>query len=106
MKKIVIGTTPTIKYTFSKVATDTLAKAILTIKQGRKILIQKELEDATVEEGAVSWRLSQRETLLINALGEDAEAVMMLNWLTGMGVRGVSEKTVIKVEENHIPEVM
>lgn len=106
MKKIVIGTTPTIKYTFQKVATDTLAKAVLTVKQGRKILIQKELEDATVEEGAISWRLSQRETLLINALGEDAEAVMMLNWLTGMGVRGVSEKTVIKVEENHISEVM
>lgn len=106
MKKIIVGTTPTIKYTFSKVSTDTLAKAVLTVKQGRKILIQKELADATVEEGAVSWRLTQRETLLINAVGEDAEAVMMLNWLTDMGVRGVSEKTVIKVEENHISEVM
>ena len=106
MKKIIVGTTPTIKYTFSKVATDTLTKAVLTIKQGRKILIQKELEDATVEEGAISWRLTQRETLLINAVSQDAEAVMMLNWLTGMGVRGVSEKTVIKVEENHISEVM
>ena len=69
-------------------------------------MIQKELADATVEEGAISWRLSQRETMLINALGEDAEAVMMLNWVTNMGVRGVSEKTVIKVEENHIREVM
>ena len=61
--ELIRGTTPTIKITFSTVSVESIAVAYLTIKQNDRTMIEKTLEDATTEEHAISWRLTQTETL-------------------------------------------
>lgn len=58
MTTIVIGTTPTITYTFKVVPVSSIVTAILTIKQRTGIVIKKTLADATVGENSLSWDLS------------------------------------------------
>lgn len=105
MIKIVIGTTPTIKYTFSVVDPADFAEAILTIKDSRK---QEKLR-LTLDDGAVvgtdyiEWTLTQEETL---SLGTGSTLSMMLNWLTNSGVRGASAEETVMTVNNHIREVM
>ncbi len=50
MTEIIIGTTPTITYTFKTVSPADLTKAILTIKSMGQIILEKTLADAVVEE--------------------------------------------------------
>lgn len=102
MTTIVIGTTPTITYTFKVVPVSSIVTAILTIKQRTGIVIKKTLADATVGENSLSWDLSQEETLAIGARG----ATLMLNWLTADGVRGASKEEAVNGVNNHIREVM
>ena len=104
MVKIIIGTTPTIKYTFNVINPADFAEAIMTIKDSRKIeKLRKTLDEATVGTDYIEWTLTQEETL---ALGTGSALSMMLNWLTHGGTRGASaEETVIAVN-NHIREVM
>lgn len=102
MTKITIGTTPTIIYTFSIVTPSDMTDAVLTIKVGGEILIEKDLEDATVGEHTLSWTLTQAETL---SLGIRC-GTMMVNWLLTDGVRGASKKTDVCGVDNHIAEVM
>ena len=66
MAKIIIGTTPTIKYTFSEVNVSDLAVAILTCKQHDCVILEKSLTDATVGDKSLSWTLSQAETLKLD----------------------------------------
>ena len=102
MVKIIIGTTPTIKYKFKIVDVSDIVVAIFTIKTRNAIMVEKTLVDATVEENSLSWTLTQEETL---SLGPKSYS-MMLNWKTQDGTRGASEETAITGASNHIKEVI
>lgn len=102
MKRIIIGTTPTITYTFKVVPVDSITDAILTIKERGTVIIEKDLSDATVGTNTLSWTLTQEETLLIGV----KSASIMLNWLTADGTRGASREEVVNGVNNHIREVM
>lgn len=103
MADIIIGTTPTITYTFKIVKPAEIRIALLTIISSSKtILIEKTLDNATIGENSLSWTLTQEETLSLGTKG----AKMMLNWVTADGKRGASVETVIKGTANHIAEVI
>jgi hypothetical protein len=102
MTEIIIGTTPTITYTFKVVSPADLTKVILTIKCAGRVILEKTLADAVVGENSLSWILTQQETL---ALGTRT-AKMMLNWLTNSGTRGASAETAIIGVTNHKREVI
>ncbi len=102
MTQIIIGTTPTIIYTFKAVSPSDLSKAILTIKCAGQIILEKTLADAVVGENSLSWTLTQQETLDIGT----RSGKMMLNWLINSGTRGASEETVIVGVTNHKREVI
>ena len=102
MNTIVVGTTPTIQFKFNTIALSSLSQARLTIKRGNEIVLTKSLSDAAVEDEAISWTLSQAETL---SVGKGHRAVM-LNWLTADGTRGVSPETRVLFADNHIRQVM
>lgn len=102
MTQIIIGTTPTITYTFRVVSPADLTKAILTIKCNGQIILEKTLADATVGENSLSWTLTQEETLLIGT----RSCKMMLNWVTHSGKRGASTETTIAGVSNHVKEVI
>ena len=101
MAEIINGTTPTITYKFTHVNVSEITKAILTIKKGKNIAIEKTLTEATVCENTISWRMTQAQTLSV--LGS---AEVMINWVTSGGVRGASNKTLIIFTGNHIMEVV
>ena len=102
MTKIIIGTTPTITYTFKVVPVDSIVTAVLTIKERGVDIIEKDLSDATVGQDTLSWTLTQEETLSIGV----KSASIMLNWLTADGTRGASREEVINGVNNHIREVI
>lgn len=104
MIKIIIGTTPTIKYTFKTVDPADFTEAIMTIKDSRKTeKLRKTLDTATVGTDYVEWTLTQEETL---SLGTGSALSMMLNWLTDGGVRGASTEEAVMAVNNHVREVM
>ena len=102
MAKIIIGTTPTITYTFKVVPVSSIVKAVLTVKERGTNIIEKDLSDAIVGEDTLSWTLTQEETLQLGA----KTATMMLNWKTEDGTRGASEEVIIQGSPNHIREVI
>lgn len=102
MNKIVVGTTPTIKYVFSKVNVNDINIAILTISRYNQVLITKTLDDATVGEDFISFILTQQETLDIGV----GEAEIMLNWVDNSGVRGTGKTAQVKFLDNDIKEVL
>ena len=104
MAIVIEGTTPTISYQFDTVLVANISVATLTIKKGGSIVITKQLADAYVDadENALSWTLTQQETL---SLGENETCEAMLNWKSGM-TRGVGDKFQFMIGENHIKEVI
>ena len=102
MLNIIIGTTPTITYTFRTVSVSDLTKAILTIKCAGQVILEKTLADAVIGENSLSWTLTQQETLALST----RTAKMMLNWLTNSGTRGASAETAIVGVTNHKREVI
>lgn len=100
--KIVKGTTPTLQYLFRKVNPTDFTRAILTIKQNNKIILEKNLAEAEVGENSIQWTLTQAETLAMVR----GKITARLNWKTVSGTRGVSEKEIIPVEENDKNEVI
>lgn len=104
MVKIVIGTTPTIKYNFKVIKPSDLHEAILTIVDRAKAeKVRKELDTATVGTDSIEWVLTQAETL---SLGTGNNLFMMLNWLTNDGTRGASPEEIVVGVNNHIREVL
>ena len=101
--RVTRGTTPTITYTFSVVRPSELTKAYLSLKQNERLVLEKNLSDAVASEKALSWTLTQEETL---AMKTNTPVFMMLNWLTASGVRGASEKTSFPVDDNYKGEVI
>lgn len=102
MTDVVIGTTPTFIFKFSKIQPSDIVKAVMTIKQSGNIIIERDLTTATVSEDSVSWTLTQEETLA----AEIGTAEILLNWLDDNDTRGVSVKETLKFVRNHINEVM
>ena len=104
MAKIIIGTTPTIKYKFKTVDVSEISEAILTIEDRRKTeKLRKTLDTATVGTDSIEWTLTQKETL---SLGTGVPLTMMLNWITADGTRGASEEESVIMVNNHIREVI
>ena len=102
MASIVVGTTPNITYTFKSVSVSNIVTAILTVKKNNSEVLRKTLDDATVGDTRLSWKLSQADTLAVG----DGTASCMLNWVTGDGTRGVSEEMTLTFISNHIEEVI
>lgn len=102
MTSIVVGTTPTIKFTFSRVNPADIVNAVLTVKQYKNIVLRKDLTSVVMDNDSLSWTLTQQETL---AIGE-GKADIMLNWVDNNGIRGVSANNQIMFVANHINEVM
>ena len=98
---IIRGTTPTLKYTFSVITTADLTDAYLTVKKGGAVVVTKDLTAATVEQKALSWTLTQEETLSVSGSAE-----IMLNWKAQDGTRGASMPTGVKFIPNHIEEAI
>lgn len=98
MVTVVRGTTPTFKYTFKKVDTEELTVAYITFKTCGRVILEKDMSTATVEEGAISWTLSQEETLSFPCC--DDGFVVQLNWRTLDGTRGVSKEVPVRVKVN------
>ncbi len=63
---IIQGTTPTVSFTFNDINVNDLTVCYLTMTQG-DLVIEKTLEDAEIGENVLTWRLSQTETLSIDA---------------------------------------
>ena len=104
MTKIIIGTTPTIKYKFKIVDVSEISEAILTIEDSKKQeKLRKTLDTATVGTDYIEWTLTQEESL---ALGTGLSLTMMLNWLTADGTRGTSAEESVIMANNHIREVI
>lgn len=85
--EIIRGTTPTLIFTFSQITPDNLAVAYLLIKQGNSTIIEKELSDGIIEDGALSFTLAQEDTL---KLSTSCNAQIVLDWKTTGNVRGRS----------------
>lgn len=103
MGEIVRGTTPTIRIQFSTVPVESLTVAILTIRQGGDVVIEKTLDDAAIEENAISWKLTQDETL---SLAKRVNAVIMCDWKLADGTRGRSNISVNPIGNPGIEEVI
>ena len=105
MNKIIRGTTPSIKFTFKTIRTSDITAAYLTVKNKDTgtVVLDKDLTAANVTTGAISWQLSQTETLAWNT-GEIFRA--MLNWKTSDGLRGSSEKIYWIMDDNDKNEVI
>lgn len=101
MAAIIKGTTPTIIYTFNEISVSNITAAVLTIKVGSSIIIEKNLAAATVGNKSLSWKLSQEESLAASGNAE-----MMLNWVLGDGTRGASKTTSVTFAPNHKEEVI
>lgn len=102
MQKIVVGTTPKIRWHFSKVKVSDIVTATMTIKRYSKNIIMKEIDSAIINNDEITYSLSQDETLGIGV----GTCEIMLNWVTNNGIRGTSGITHIEFTKNHINEVL
>ena len=102
MASIIRATTPTIKYVFKTVRVEDITAAYMTIKMEESVLIEKDLTEATVSEDAITWTLTQQETLAMTA----DKVTIMLNWKLNDGTRGASVRTALFVEDNDKEEVI
>lgn len=101
MDEIIKGTTPTIVYSFSKISVSDIVEAILTVKKNGTVVIEKDLESASVGEDSLSWTLTQAESLSVSNSAE-----IMINWKLGDGTRGASKPKNVNFTPNHKEEVI
>lgn len=103
--EIVIGTTPTIIYSFKKIDVSDMVVAYLTIEQGcRSIVLEKNIGSAFIdaENGTISWELTQADTLLF----AEGTAKIMLNYRLHDGTRGASREASVSFLKNQKREVI
>lgn len=103
MAEIIRGTTPTLKFNFRTVNPAEIDTAYLVIKQLGQEKLRLSLSDATASANALSWTLTQEQTLHL-AIGRDVVAVC--DWKLQNGVRGRSEEAVFDVGEPGVKEVI
>ena len=102
MKKIVVGTTPKIRWKFSNVNVSDIVIATMTVKKYDVVIITKTIDSATISDNEIIYTLSQSETLKIGIGTHE----IMLNWVTTDGVRGTGNLLKIEGVRNHINEVL
>lgn len=102
MTEIIRGTTPSIQYTYRTVNVANITVAVLTIKQGDTLLVEKDLSTATVAQKTITWTLTQENTLLM----KPGDVTVMVNWLLNDGTRGASRKKTYGVLDNDKNEVI
>lgn len=85
---IIRGTTPTIQFTYNDITVSDITVAILSMKQKKQTVIEKDLTEATVGQKSLSWTLTQEETLSLTP-GQDVTIVC--DWKLASGVRGRSK---------------
>lgn len=99
---IIRGTTPTITFTFSEVLVSDINKAILTVWQLNRTVIERDLLTASVGENSISWKLTQEETLLLNS---STRATIICDWILNDGTRGrsnIQNEAVEKTGKNEV----
>lgn len=101
MDKIIMGTTPTIKYKFASVQVSDIVAAYLTITDASDT-IEKDISTADITGTTISWTLTQEETLSFTS----GMVTVRLNWKTNDGTRGASERAYVIVESNELDEVI
>lgn len=94
MAEIIRGTTPTIKFVFNTIEVASITAAYFLIKNGQKIIIQKDLSSATTDTNSLSWKLTQEESFLLSA---GATVSIMCDWKLADGTRGRSKIESYKV---------
>lgn len=103
---IIKGTTPTIKFTFSSISSSDISAAYLTIKQGGRDVIQRDLTTAVINESSgswsIDWTLTQEETLGLSR----SNATIYCDWKLRDGTRGRSAVKKESIEESGINEVI
>ncbi len=89
MKEIVRWTTPSVIYKPSAIEVEDIRKAILTIKQCGKTIIERDITtaDADTEAGTITWKLTQEET---QQLAMCKECLIVIDWVTNDNTRGRS----------------
>ena len=92
MQKIAVGTTPKIRWHFSKINVSDIVTATMTIKRYGTNVIVKEIDSAIIDDDEITYSLSQDETLDIGV----GTCEIMLNWVTDNDVRGTSDITYIE----------
>jgi len=94
MAAIIVGTTPTIKYTFTNIDTTDLTEIFMTIAKtpcGTPVL-EKDLSDAEVGDGEVMFQLTQEETLSL-----PGGCYIQLNYKLTDGTRGATDPEYVGV---------
>ena len=94
MADIIRGTTPTIKFIFDTISIQSITTAYFLIKSGSKIIIEKDLSEATTGSNSLSWKLTQEESLLLSA---GNTVTVMCDWKLADGTRGRSKIESCKV---------
>lgn len=100
---IIIGTTPTITFTFSEILTEDIEKAYLTISQKCSTVIKRDISTAVSTENSLSWKLTQEETFRLH-VGD--EAILLCDWKLNDGTRGRSTQKTEKVVRTGVNEVI
>lgn len=96
MKQIIKGTTPTLKFTFDNIMTESICLAYLTIVQDKKLIIEKDITEATMDDGYIEWTLSQEETLMFNHI---SSLRIQMRYKLSDGFVGASDIKEVDVEK-------
>lgn len=99
---IVAGTTPTLIYRFRTISPQDIKTAYLTVQQGGRVIVKKDMATAEIGASTLSWTLTQADTLAISR----GEARVMVNWVTLTGMRGTSPEITVYGAKNHIEKVI
>lgn len=92
---IVRGTTPTVKYTFKVIDPENITVAYFTMWQGETDILEKDLTEATIENGCLCWTLTQEETL---SLDDKMQVEYECRYKTNDGSAFKTNKTAERVE--------
>lgn len=101
--EIIRWTTPSITFTPSAVAAADIAEIVLVISQGSVVVIQKDINDALIDEGAFWWNLSQQET---GSLNNRLQAMVKIDYVTNGGKRYTVRGILATVGDSAINEVI
>lgn len=89
MSEIINATTPTIIFNFDTVNVQSIAVAKMYVKaKSGAVLVERDLDTATVGEASLSWKLTQAESLRF-PIGK--EVLVVMDWRLADGTRGRSK---------------
>lgn len=103
MASIIRGTTPLVKFTFSKVQPSEISTAFLVVKQDDRTVFEKALSDAIVGTNTIAWRLQQADTL---KLVPKKNATLTCDWRTAANIRSKSHTLAALVENGGKDEII